>query len=115
MSEGAEPGDFGQAIDTSGSEPAALTELRQGSSPDLENAGGGADLAAIGVPQDVSGYDLSGIQRHETLPWSNDFQGRMVNTMHRLGRDNEQVAGLIQSYIQDQGGQFDAMTSDGER
>ena len=55
-------------------------------------------------------YDLSGVERHDTLPWDSQFEGRMVATMNSLGLSQDQAVGLISAFTADQGRTFDEST-----
>lgn len=62
----------------------------------------------LGRPAKVEDYDLAGVEAPEGLPVIEGFQESMVGEMHKLGLSSTQVAGILKSYYEGQGAQFEA-------
>ena len=113
MSEAFNPEQGSEPIETT-PEPTATHSASEGWSSEQLAAANAVNVDSIGHPETVSGYDLSSIALHETMPWDDGFQSRMVDSMHQLGLTNAQVNGIIQKYIADQGGTYETMVDDVE-
>lgn len=60
----------------------------------------------LGRPEEPGNYDLGDFQVPEGLPWSEEFQGRMLGKLHEAGLNHEQVRKVLSSYVEDVYGQF---------
>lgn len=63
----------------------------------------------LGRPEKPDGYDLSGFQPPEGVPWNGEAQTAMVGEMHKLGLTQSQVAGVMQAYAGVIGQDFQAI------
>ncbi len=69
----------------------------------------------LGRPESADGYELGDLEVPEGLPWDDEFQGAMVEKMHGLGLNTNQVKGVLGAYIESIGGQYETATGDANR
>lgn len=60
----------------------------------------------LGRPTDPNDYDLGDFVPPESMPWNGELQTEMVNTMHSLGLNSNQAAGILSKYAEYQGSAF---------
>jgi len=69
----------------------------------------------LGRPMAAEDYDLSGFTPPEGVPWDDGLQTTMVEGMHKLGLNNDQVAGVLGLYGETTGAQYTEATGDATR
>ena len=60
----------------------------------------------LGRPETADGYELSGFEPPEGLPWDDGMQSEMLSVLHDAGLNNSQVMKVLSGYAEKQVGQY---------
>jgi hypothetical protein len=61
---------------------------------------------ALGRPETPDGYDLSGFEPPEGVPWDSGLLESMVNRLHAAGLTQQQVRAVVEGYGEEIGNQY---------
>lgn len=61
---------------------------------------------ALGRPEVATGYDFSGLQVPEGLPWSKGVALGMIDAMHKAGLNQQQLSAILGRYMELQNGEY---------